>query len=64
MYDGNDIYYTDLDSQDYGFQEVVDEVYEEYYSEKRKEVEEELIEVGHDRDWETKLEEEQRGKAW
>ena len=50
MYDGYDIYYTDLDSEDYAFQDVVDEVYEEYYNEKRKEVEEELIEQGYE--WE------------
>ena len=50
MYDGCNIYYTDLESEEYAFQEVVDEVYEEYYSDKRKEVEEELIAEGYE--WE------------
>ena len=48
MYDGCNIYYQDLNSEDYNFQDVVDEVYEEYWGEIKKEVEDELIEEGYE----------------
>lgn len=48
MYDGSSIYYQDLYSEDYAFQDVVDEVYEEYWGEIKKEVENELIEEGYE----------------
>jgi hypothetical protein len=48
MYDGCSIYYTDLESEDYAFQEVVDEVYEEYFGDIKKEVENELIDEGYE----------------
>ena len=48
MYDGCNIYYQDLNSEDYGFQDVVDEVYEEYWGDIKKEVENELIEEGYE----------------
>ena len=50
MYDGSDIYYSDLESEDYAFQEVVDEVYEEYFGDIKIKVENELIEEGYE--WE------------
>ena len=48
MYDGCSIYYQDLNSDDYAFQDVVDEVYEEYWGEIKQEVENELIEEGYE----------------
>ena len=48
MYDGASIYYQDLDDEDYAFQEVIEEVYEEYYSDKKQEIENELIEQGYE----------------
>ena len=48
MYDGCSIYYQDLHSDDYAFQDVVDEVYEEYWGEIKIEVENELIEEGYE----------------
>ena len=50
MYDGSDIYDSDLESEDYAFQEVVDEVYEEYFGDIKIKVENELIEEGYE--WE------------
>jgi len=48
MYDGCSIYYQDLNSDDYAFRDVVDEVYEEYWGEIKQEVENELIEEGYE----------------
>ena len=50
MYDGANIYYQDLEEEDYAFQEVVDEVYEDFYNEKMQEIEEELINEGYERE--------------
>ena len=50
MYDGANIYYQDLGEEDYAFQEVVDEVYEDFYNEKMQEIEEELINEGYERE--------------
>ncbi len=49
MYDGCSIYYQDADCDDYAFQDVVDEVYEEYWGDIKKDVENELIEQGYER---------------
>ncbi len=48
MYDGASIYYQDLSDEDYNFQDVVDEVYEEYWGDIKREVENELIEEGYE----------------
>jgi hypothetical protein len=48
MYDGASIYYDQLDDEEYNFQEVIEEVYDEYYSDKKKEIENELIEQGYE----------------
>jgi len=48
MIDGAYIYYDQLDDDDYAFQEVVEEVYDDYYNDKKKEIENELIEEGYE----------------
>ncbi len=48
MIDGASIYYDQLDDEDYAFQEVVEEVYDDYYNDKKKEIENELIEEGYE----------------
>lgn len=48
MTDGNTIYYDQLDDEEYAFQEVVEEVYDDYYSDKKQEIENELIEEGYE----------------
>ena len=48
MTDGANIYYDQLDDEEYAFQEVVEEVYDEYYNDKKKEIENELIEEGYE----------------
>ena len=48
MYDGASIYYDQLDDEEYAFQEVIEEVYDEYYSDKKQEIENELIEEGYE----------------
>jgi len=48
MIDGATIYYDQLDDEDYAFQEVVEEVYDDYYNDKKQEIENELIEEGYE----------------
>lgn len=48
MIDGASIYYDQLDDEDHNFQEVVEEVYDDYYNDKKKEIENELIEQGYE----------------
>ena len=50
MTDGMTIYFQDLDNDSYEFQEVVYNVYEEYYNDKRQELIEKLIDDGYE--WE------------
>ena len=50
MTDGSTIYFQDLDSDNYEFQEVVHNVYQEYYNDKREELIEKLIDDGYE--WE------------
>ena len=49
MKDGSNIYY-DIDFDDYSFQDVIDEVYEDYFNDIKQDVENELIEEGYE--WE------------
>ena len=49
MTNGNNIYY-DIDFDDYSFQDVVEQVYEDYFNEIKSDVEKELIEEGYE--WE------------
>lgn len=48
MYDGASIYYDQLDDEEYAFQEVIEAVYDEYYNDKKQEIENELIEEGYE----------------
>ena len=48
MTDGANIYYDQLDDEDHAFQEVIEGVYEEYYNDKKKEIENKLIEEGYE----------------
>jgi len=50
MTDGRDIYFQDYDddAENYEFQEVIDEVYDDYFNDKKQEVENELIEEGYE----------------
>lgn len=48
MTDGNSIYYDQLDNEDYAFQEVIEEVYDHYYNDKKEEIENKLIEEGYE----------------
>ena len=50
MTDGMTIYFQELDDDNYEFQEVVHNVYEEYYNDKRQELIEKLIDDGYE--WE------------
>ena len=50
MTDGLNIYFQELDQDNYEFQEVVYNVYEEYYNDKRQELIEKLIDDGYE--WE------------
>ena len=50
MTDGMTIYFQDLDNDNYEFQEVVHNVYQEYYNDKREELIEKLIDDGYE--WE------------
>ena len=50
MTDGMTIYFQDLDNDSYEFQEVVYNVYKEYYNDKREELIEKLIDDGYE--WE------------
>ena len=47
MIDGQRIHY-DIDFDDYNFQEIIEEVYEHYFNDKKEEVENELIEEGYE----------------
>ena len=49
MTNGSNIYY-DIDFDDYSFQDVVENVYEDYFNDIKQEVENELIEEGYE--WE------------
>ena len=50
--EGRDIYFQDYDddAENYEFQEVIDEVYDNYFNDKKQEVENELIDEGYE--WE------------
>jgi len=48
MIDGNEIYFQELDDDNYEFKDIVDNVYDEYYNDKKQEVENELIEEGYE----------------
>ena len=50
MTDGMTIYFQELNDGNYEFQEVVHNVYEEYYNDKRQELIEKLIDDGYE--WE------------
>ncbi len=50
MTDGMTIYFQELDQDNYEFREVVHNVYEEYYNDKRQELIEKLIDDGYE--WE------------
>ena len=50
MTDGMNIYFQELEDDNYEFQEVVYNVYEEYYNDKREELIEKLIDDGYE--WE------------
>jgi hypothetical protein len=50
MTDGMTIYFQELEDDNYEFQEVVHNVYEEYYNDKRQELIEKLIDDGYE--WE------------
>ena len=50
MTDGSTIYFQDLENDNYEFQEVVYNVYGEYYNDKRQELIEKLIDDGYE--WE------------
>ena len=53
MTDGNQIYFQELDDDNYEFKDIVDNVYDEYYNDKKQEVENELIEEGYEYENET-----------
>jgi len=50
MFDGNSIYFQeyDEDANNYEFQDVIDEVYENYFNDKKQDVENELIDEGYE----------------
>ena len=50
MTDGSSIYFQDYDddAESYEFQEVIDEVYDDYFNDKKQEVENELIDEGYE----------------
>ena len=50
MVDGASIYFDeyDEDAENYQFQEVIDSVYEDYYNDKKEEVESQLIDEGYE----------------
>ena len=50
MTDGLTIYFQELEDENYSFEEVVQNVYEEYYNDKRQELIEKLIDDGYE--WE------------
>jgi len=48
MIDGATIYYDQLHAEDYAFQEIVENVYDDYYNDKKQEIENELTEEGYE----------------
>ena len=48
MYDGVSIYYENLNDDDYAFQDVINEVYNDYFDEKREEIIEQLEQEGYE----------------
>jgi len=48
MTDGNEIYFQELEDDNYEFRDIVDNVYDEYYNDKKQEVENELIDEGYE----------------
>ena len=46
--DGCTIYYQDFADDTYEFQEIIENIYEEYYNDKKQEIENELIEQGYE----------------
>jgi hypothetical protein len=50
MTDGLTIYFQELEDENYNFEEVVQNVYEKYYNDKKQELIEKLIDDGYE--WE------------
>ena len=50
MINGATIYYDNLNDEDYAFQEVVEEVYDDYYNDKKRKIKNKLIEEGYEYD--------------
>jgi len=50
MTDGLNIYFQELDDDNYEFKEVVYDVYVEYYNDKKQELEDKLIDDGYERE--------------
>ena len=50
MTDGLSIYFQELDDDNYEFKEIVYNVYEEYYNDKKQELEDKLIDDGYERE--------------
>ena len=48
MTDGNEIYFQELEDDNYEFGDIVDNVYDEYYNDKKQEVESQLIDEGYE----------------
>ncbi len=48
MTDGLDIYFQELEDDNHSFEEVIFDVYEEYYNDKKQELEEKLIDDGYE----------------
>lgn len=48
MIDGQSIYYEEFGQWTYEFQDVLDEVYEKYWNDKKQEIEDKLIEQGYE----------------
>ncbi len=47
IYDGLSIHVDEYNKEDYGYQDAIEEVYEEYWNDMKQEVENELIEEGY-----------------
>lgn len=48
MTEGRSIYYEDFNQWSYEFSDILDEVYEKYWNDKKQEIEDELIEQGYE----------------
>ena len=48
IYDGLSIHVDEYNKEDYGYQDAIEEVYEEYWNDMKQEVENELIEEGYE----------------